>query len=63
MVIQNEPLVTTASYIRSIIAVTKPGKLSEVDTRVEYMYSHIMCIVLMPFPNTGKDKQYMFKFT
>ena len=34
MVTQNEPFVTTASYIRSIIAVTKPAKLSEVDTRV-----------------------------
>ena len=60
MVTQNEPPITTAIYVYSITVVTKPGKSTYVGTRVviklvaiaRYMYSHIMCIVLMQFPNT-----------
>ena len=62
---------TTYNYsqLYSIIVVIKPKKSTEIGTRVDthfiaiprYTYSHIMCIVLMSFPNTGKDKQYMFR--
>ena len=61
---------TTCNYMQiySITVVTKPAKLSEVDTKVntyfiaiaKYMYSHIMCSIRTLTISQHRERQAVY---